>query len=53
MGFFKRGFCNLVSGGLGRGGWRGVGAGLGKGWGSVGEGVGVGLGKGGRLGFLH
>ena len=53
-GVFQTGFCILVSGGLERGGWRGVGEGLGKGWGRVGEGVGAGLGKGwGGLGFLY
>ena len=44
-GFFKRGFCILVSG---RGG---VGEGLGRGWVGVGEGVGAGA-WGGR-GFLY
>ena len=30
---------NLESGGIGKGGWRGVGEGLGRGWGKVGEGL--------------
>ena len=46
-GIFKRGFCNLVSGGVGKGCWGGVGEGLEKGWGGVGEGLGRGLGRGG------
>ena len=45
-GFCKRGFCILVSGGLGRGGCKGVGEGLGRG-------LGRGWGKAwGGLGFL-
>ena len=44
IGVFKRGFCNLGSGGLERG-WGRVGEGLGKGWGRVGKGVEEGLGR--------
>ena len=43
MVFFKRGFCILVSGGVGKGG---VGEGLGRGWGGIGEGLGRVLGRG-------
>ena len=44
MGFFKRDFCILVSGGVGKGG-------LERGWGRVGDGLGRGLGRGwGRVG---
>ena len=44
---FKRGFCNLASGCVGK-------EGLETGWGRVGEGVGAGLGKGwGGLGLLY
>ena len=46
MGFFKRDFCILVSGGWERGGWGGVGDWLGRGWGRLGKGWG-------GLGFLH
>ena len=40
----QTGFCILVSGGLGRGGWGGVGDRMG--WAGVGKGLGRGLGKG-------
>ena len=41
-GVFQTGFLSLGFLGLGKGGWRGVGEGLGLGWGGVGEGLGRG-----------